>query len=156
MLRYLSMRLKSISDAEEVLQDTFIQFRRVQEATEVNNAHAMLVTIASNLAIDKLRQNQSRWNREKAWGENQYRAGSLDNALGEVSETQLRQIESRRDIERVLELLSGLSPQVRRAFMLHKFEELSHRDVAQTMGIAQSTVEKHIMKALKCLLAGMK
>jgi RNA polymerase sigma-70 factor (ECF subfamily) len=155
LLRYLSMRLKSVSDAEEVLQDTFIQFRRVQETTEINNAHAMLVKIASNLAIDRLRQNLSRSNREKAWGDNQYRAGSLEGALGEVSETQLRQLESRREIERVLQLLAALSPQVRRAFMLHKFEGMSHREVAQSMGLSQSTVEKHIMKAVKHLLAGI-
>jgi RNA polymerase sigma-70 factor (ECF subfamily) len=34
---------------------------------------------------------------------------------------------------------------------MHKFQEMSHAEVAQTLGIAKSTVEKHMIKALRHL-----
>jgi len=41
---------------------------------------------------------------------------------------------------------------VRNAFILHKFKGLTHKQVAAEMGLAQSTVEKHIIKAMRVLL----
>ncbi|MBI1182018.1 MAG: sigma-70 family RNA polymerase sigma factor [Alphaproteobacteria bacterium] len=155
LLRYLTRRLHSASDAEEVLQDTFIQFRKVERSERVEHAHALLVRIATNLAIDRLRQNRSRANRERHWSDHRYRSESAGGAMGEVAPSQLQSLHHRQRLQRLLKLLESLSPKVRQAFILHKFDNLTHREVADRMGLAQSTVEKHIMKALKHLLAGM-
>ena len=49
--------------------------------------------------------------------------------------------------------LEELSPQCRRVFVMHKFEDLSHEEVARRVGISRSTVEKHMHTALKHLIA---
>jgi RNA polymerase sigma-70 factor (ECF subfamily) len=38
---------------------------------------------------------------------------------------------------------------------MHKFEGLSHPEVAAQLGISRSAVEKHMMAALKHLLASL-
>jgi len=42
--------------------------------------------------------------------------------------------------------------QTRRAFQLRRIEGLSQREVAAALGLSESTVEKHIMRAIKLLM----
>jgi RNA polymerase sigma-70 factor (ECF subfamily) len=39
---------------------------------------------------------------------------------------------------------------------MKKFEELSQREIAARMGVAESTVEKHLAKALRVISSEMK
>jgi len=52
--------------------------------------------------------------------------------------------------------IRDLSLQCRRAFILRKVYGLSQRDVAKRLGIAESTVEKHIAKGITTASAYMK
>jgi RNA polymerase sigma-70 factor (ECF subfamily) len=49
--------------------------------------------------------------------------------------------------------IAELNPQTQKIFRMHKFEGLSHPEVAAALGISRSAVEKHMMAALKHLLA---
>ena len=53
-------------------------------------------------------------------------------------------------------VLSMLPPKCRQAFELRKFDGLSQREIAARMGISQSTVEKHLIKALRWVMSQMK
>jgi RNA polymerase sigma factor (sigma-70 family) len=59
-----------------------------------------------------------------------------------------RRASARQELERLLQAVSELPAQCRRAFELAKFEGLSQRQIAAAMGIAEKTVEKHLAKAL--------
>lgn len=67
-----------------------------------------------------------------------------------------RRLSGQEEVARLQRILEKLPPKCRRAFELKKFEELSQREIASRMGIAESTVEKHLAKALRFLLAEMK
>jgi RNA polymerase sigma-70 factor (ECF subfamily) len=54
-------------------------------------------------------------------------------------------------LAKVLKAVEALPPQCRRVFRLHKFDGLSHAEVAEKLGISRSAVEKHISAALKSL-----
>jgi RNA polymerase sigma factor (sigma-70 family) len=153
LLRYLTLRLGNRQEAEEVMQEAFIQYMAAQETTQIETPHAFLLKIAGNIAIDRIRHNASRTAREQDWSDSHYRSQSFDAALGVGSAAQDRQLEAKEEIQRVLKVLSGLSTPVRTAFILHKFKGLTHKQVAAEMGLAQSTVEKHIIKAMRILLA---
>jgi DNA-directed RNA polymerase specialized sigma24 family protein len=45
-------------------------------------------------------------------------------------------------------LLDGLKPAVREVFLLYKLGDLSHAQVAQTLGVSSRTVERHVASAL--------
>jgi RNA polymerase sigma-70 factor (ECF subfamily) len=57
----------------------------------------------------------------------------------------------REALERVVEAIAGLPPRTREVFVLHRFEEITGARIAEQLGISESAVEKHIMKALKAL-----
>lgn len=67
-----------------------------------------------------------------------------------------RRIGGREEIERVQHMLAKLPPKCREAFELRKFAELSQKEIAQRMQLSESTVEKHLVKALRLLMIEMK
>lgn len=67
-----------------------------------------------------------------------------------------RRISGREEIERVQHMLAKLPPKCREAFELRKFAELSQKEIAQRMQLSESTVEKHLVKALRLLMNEMK
>jgi RNA polymerase sigma factor (sigma-70 family) len=156
LLRYLKMRLRNQEEAEEVLQEAFMRFVKARETTEVENDYALLVRICSNQAVDRIRANASRKNREKSWGDQYYRSRSDDDVIGSSYASQERQVAAREDLKRVMEVLDGFSETLRTAFILHRFEGLALKEVAARMNLAQSTVEKHIMKVSRHLIQRFK
>jgi RNA polymerase sigma factor (sigma-70 family) len=67
-----------------------------------------------------------------------------------------RRASGREEVERMGRVLGMLPPKCRQAFELRKFEGLSQREIAARMGISQSTVEKHLIKALRWVMSQMK
>jgi RNA polymerase sigma-70 factor (ECF subfamily) len=62
-------------------------------------------------------------------------------------------VAARQRLQMLTAAIEELSPQTQRIFRMHKFEGLSHPEVAAALGISRSAVEKHMMAALKHLLA---
>jgi len=58
-------------------------------------------------------------------------------------------LEARQKLGIFCEALDSLPGQCRKAFLLRKIHGLSHKEIAQTMDISVSTVEKHLAKALQ-------
>ena len=57
----------------------------------------------------------------------------------------------REKLARLLATLETLPPKTQTVFRLHKFDGVSYADVAVQMGISRSSVEKHMMGALRVL-----
>jgi len=47
------------------------------------------------------------------------------------------------------EAVAGLPPQCRRVYLMRKVYGMSHKEIAGQLGIAVSTVEKHLIKGVK-------
>ncbi len=67
-----------------------------------------------------------------------------------------RRLSGREDIERLMQALSQLPAKCRVAFELRKFDGLSQREIALRMNLSESTVEKHLAKALRLVMEQMK
>jgi RNA polymerase sigma-70 factor (ECF subfamily) len=61
-------------------------------------------------------------------------------------------IDARRRLARVVKALDELPANIQRTFRMHKFDGLSHAEVAAALGISRSSVEKQVSAALKHLL----
>lgn len=51
-------------------------------------------------------------------------------------------------LAQVLEALGELTELTRNVFILFRLENMKQKDIAALYGIAQSTVEKHVMRAM--------
>ena len=58
----------------------------------------------------------------------------------------------RQDLGRLQAVFDTLPRQSREAFLLRKLSGLSQREIAHRMGLSESTVEKHLSRALKLVL----
>jgi RNA polymerase sigma-70 factor (ECF subfamily) len=62
---------------------------------------------------------------------------------------------SRNELRRVQAMIAALPARQGEAFSLFKIHGLSQREVALRMGLSESTVEKHLAKAVCALMAAM-
>ena len=154
LLRFLMSRLRNQDEAEEVLQDAFVKFRQAQRDQDVANPEALLIKIAANLSIDRMRETKSRRAREKAWSDI-YLSDDFGASASSSDAVQHRATEARAELDRVIQLLSSLSRPVRTAFILHRFKGLTHKEISEQMGLSRSTIEKHIMKAAERIMDEM-
>ena len=147
----LMRRLGSREDAEDVLQDALVKFHQMPASDEIENPEAYLMKVALNLATDRLRQTTSSARREKTWSAEVLNLDQAKEPSSPVDSIE-RDLIARQAIEKLQTDLSLLSERVRDAFVLHKIEGLSHSETAERLGLSRSTVEKHIMKAMRFLL----
>jgi RNA polymerase sigma-70 factor (ECF subfamily) len=153
ILRFLRARTRDASEAEDVVQELWIRLRE-SASGPVANARGYLFQMANNLVLDRERERRRRLARDKRWTEQSHTlVPAADNTVQAVDpqrspELQLADAEER---DRLLRAIEALPEGARRAFCLHKLEDLSHAQVAARLGISRSGVEKHIALAMKHL-----
>lgn len=62
-------------------------------------------------------------------------------------------VAGREDLRQLAAAIDSMPPQTRRAFQLRRVEGLSQREVAAATNLAESTVEKHIGRGIRILMA---
>jgi RNA polymerase sigma factor (sigma-70 family) len=148
--RFLIARLGAEAEAEDLVQELYFRLDRAEIAAEVENPLAYLYKMAFNLARDHRRERQRSHARDGQWVESRrVLVGNepiADQAPADVA------YEAKEDLARIVAALDDLSPQCRRVFLLHKFDGLSHSEIAARVGISRSTVEKHMGTGIKHLL----
>ncbi len=104
--------------------------------------------IATNLAIDVLRARSSRERAHTTGGAVWLRPTPTGGRPGDLVEE--------KDVERILgDLVRGLSPQQRAAFILREVEGLDTAEVAEILGCSPVTVRNHVFQARRALRKAM-
>jgi RNA polymerase sigma-70 factor (ECF subfamily) len=153
ILRFLRARTRDAAEAEDVLQELWIRLREVRSGP-IANARAYVFQMANNLVLDRERERRRRQLRDRAWTEQAHtilQAADGDPQAVDPGRTPEELLSATQECNRLLQAIQGLPEAARRAFCLHKLEELSHAQVAARLGISRSGVEKHIALAMKHL-----
>jgi len=151
LVRFFTVRLRSPTAAEDLVQDIYVRLSGLDRPPELQNPMAYLYRLGSNLMLDRIRGERRMAHRDGAWLDSQTtRLGGHEVSAEPSAETA---VAARQRLARLTEALAELSPQTQRVFRMHKFEGLSHPEVAAALGISRSAVEKHMMTALRHLLA---
>jgi len=152
LMRFAVARIKREEDAEEIVHEAFLRFQTRYNPAAIDAPEALLARIVANLVIDRVREYSARAAREDAWGKLNIPGADSDLA-SRSAPTPARVLQARQSAEAALEVLEGLSEKTRLVFMLHRFEGLSHSEIVERTGIPKSTVEKHMIRAIKALAA---
>ena len=135
--------LRNVHDAEDVVQDTFLKLYRAGVWEDMLDEKAFLARTAWRLAVDKL---------PKTRGE------ALDPESPSIHVSPEAAVIAADWSAAVRRLMDALPESLRQPLALSTVEELSCREIAQMMGIAEGTVRTRIMRArqiLKQKLAGL-
>ncbi len=135
-----------VADAEEVLQDTFLQaLRHLGRFKGESKFSTWLTRIAINQALMVLRRRSNK-------------VVSLDSPKGPQEDFMPREIAdwgptpeqcySAKELDEILaDTLSRLSPALRIVFQLRDVEELSTEETARVLGISRSAVKSRLSRA---------
>lgn len=143
--RWLSVRVPGLtaSDLDDVVQESYARLLDIG-ASRIAEPRAYFFVTARRIAYDIVRRGPvvpiETGTDIEAWN-------LADDLPGPE-----RHASARWEVERFCEVLRELPARCREAFLLKKIDDLSQREVAKRMGIAESTVEKHLSKALQRVL----
>jgi len=146
-VRFFTRRLRSAAAAEDLVQDIYLRIAAVEPGAEVRNAAGYLYRLGSNLMLDKIRGERRRAAREHSWRDSHHTVLGAEEVSEDPSADNA--VAARQRLEAVVAVVRDLPEQTQRVFRMHKFDGRSHAEVAQTLGISRSAVEKHCMAALR-------
>ena len=134
-------------ETDDIIQETYAVLAGVASVDHIAAPRAYAFQIAQSLIYRHVRR--ARIARFEPLGD----VEGMDQAHDAPSPE--HQVWARDELRHVTELIAGLPARCREAFTLRRIEGLSQRDVALRLGITESTVEKHIGRALRSLMCAM-
>jgi RNA polymerase sigma-70 factor (ECF subfamily) len=144
----LAYRMAGSAEAEDLLQDVFLQaYRKLGTYKGDSSLGTWLFRLAVNLCLDHLRSKQGRMGQV---------TDSLDEEDAAPVASPYRPTEAnvaRLDLEQAI---ATLPPSYRAAFVLHDVEGYQHDEVARILGIAEGSSKSLLHKArlrLRAILA---
>src|SRR3954452_25401042 len=128
LVRFFTARLRSPGAAEDLVQDIYVRLSGLDQPGDIQNPTAYLYRLGSNLMLDRLRGERRTANRDGAWLDSQTTRIGIHEVSAERSAEATGAARQRLAV--LTEALKDLSPQTQRVFRMHKFEGLSHPEVA--------------------------
>jgi RNA polymerase sigma-70 factor (ECF subfamily) len=124
-----------------VSQETFLRAFSTEKQRPIEQPKSFLFRIAKHVALTQLTQ----------------KSRQITDYLEEFEEPEV--LSTQDSVEDVVmgreslgihcEAVAALAPQCRRVYLMRKVYGMSHREIAERLGIAVSTVEKHLMKGVE-------
>ena len=141
LIGYFSYLLKDKDRAQDAVHECYCRVLATAgvEQYTIKEPRAFLYQSVRNIITDDYRQNT------------RYMKVNIDNAdlLAHESEQPLELIASDERMQKLQCVIDSLPPKCKEAFILFKFEGLSHQQIADKMGISKNMVEKHVINAMK-------
>lgn len=146
LLVFFARRTRDHALAQDLTQETLLRVLAAQRLTRVERPESYVFTVAMNLLRDRKRAHPE---------VDAPLFVPIEDAVASELEQQLmedlspeRILLSKESLNEVLATLNELGERTRDIFILFRLERMKQKDIAALFGIAQSTVEKHVMRAV--------
>jgi len=139
---YLNRRLKDAETAADLTQETFLRY--AEQSGAITYDRSYLYRTAHNLAVDHMRL-QARRLIQRTTGED----------LADIPEDRpsLEDAASaKQSVDRLRQAVAELPERTRQIFTLVRLEGLSYAQTAERLGVSESSVQKHLAKALERIM----
>ena len=148
-LIFYATRLVGEEDAEDVVQDVFVELWRRQESIEIGDQiQAFLYRVVYTRALNVLKHRNVESGYCAAMEEiNQRRAEFYQPDNNEV----IRRIEDRELRKEIHDAINELPDKCKEVFKLSYLHDMKNKEIADALGVSLRTVEAHMNKALKFL-----
>ncbi|MBP6899260.1 MAG: sigma-70 family RNA polymerase sigma factor [Burkholderiaceae bacterium] len=143
LLNFLSRQVNDRDTAADLAQESFVRVLSAQSSGRaVLDLRALLYRTARNLVIDLHRRAVHRQHLD---------LHALDEHEQPLAPRHLQPDEVlayEQQARALVQTIATLPPRCREAFVLNRFEELSHQQVAERMGISKNMVAQHVARAI--------
>ncbi|VVN90932.1 putative RNA polymerase sigma factor FecI [Pseudomonas fluorescens] len=138
--RYLLRKVRDPQLAADLVQESFLRLAQKPSSERIDNSQGYLYRTASNLLIDHIRQEARR------------KTDSVPHeALAEIEDEVAgleAQAMAQQQRQALKQALAELPERTQQIFRLNRVESMTHAQVARHLEISDSSVQKHLAKAL--------
>lgn len=141
MLCAYATKFVELKDAEEIVQDVMLWLweNRETQTFETSLSQYLFKTVYHR-AINLIVRHQSQLRADTLFYEN------MQEMLQDTDFYQLEELQ-----KRIREAVDALPPTYREAFVMHRFDNKSYKEIAEILQVSQKTVDYRIQQALKQL-----
>jgi RNA polymerase sigma-70 factor (ECF subfamily) len=143
---FLRARLGSTADAQEVAQEAYVHLLRLEDMGSISFQRAYLFRVATNLSIDRMRRRKVRDARRTT--DEEEAAADAEADIDWLDTEPERRAMGEEQLRAMRTALRDLSPNTRRAFVLHMLEGRSLDSIARTMKLTERMVRYHVANAI--------
>ncbi|MDF0677909.1 MAG: RNA polymerase sigma factor, partial [Nitrosomonas sp.] len=122
-------------EAADMVQEVYLRWRK-QDVSSIENPRAFLFTVALNLIRDSSRQ-QIRVDKHTTEIQNFFE-------IGNAADDPARRYDGQRQLASLLHALNQLPEPVGHAFLLFRYDGMTHAQIAKQLGVSSKTVERYI------------
>ena len=146
MLCAYATKFVELKDAEEVVQDVMLWLweNRETQTFETSLSQYLFKTVYHR-AINQIVRHQSQLRADTLFYEN------MQEMLQDTDFYQLEELQ-----KRIREAVDALPPAYREAFVMHRFDNKSYKEIAEILQVSPKTVDYRIQQALKQLRITLK
>lgn len=147
LVRYAETILKNTYEAEDVVQQLFVQFWAKRETVEINTSlKSYLYRATHNSSLNKIKQQ----------GVKENYAAYYTYVGNHVAGSAAQYVEGKEVSEAIGAAIEELPEQCRKVFKMSRFGHLKYQQIADELGISVKTVENQMGKALKHMRVRLK
>jgi len=143
LVRFLSRKWLAASDVQDIRHDIYVRVLESAEAQRPASPKSFLFSVARNLLIDRARRNRI------VAIDLLEDMDSLNVLIDET--TPERKTSGREQLQRLSALFDRLPERCRQVVWMRRIEDVSQKEIARRLGIAEATVEKHLVRGIRML-----
>lgn len=143
LLRYAAKLTGDSAEADDVVQEAWLRFRAATDARVLVEPNGYLFRIVHNLALDRHRRRAR---------ENQIFASDATVAATFVPSdepSQQMRLEAKDELVMLYKAMAKLPKRTRRAFEMHRFEDMKLVEIAAELGISKSLAQELVMDGVE-------
>lgn len=132
-------------EAYDLVQEAYLKTLQINQWESIENPRSYLITVIYNIGLQRIR-------RDRIASFVALDSTDLDN-LSDERPCALQTVSARQDLSKLCEAVEALPPMCRRVIKMRKFDDRTPTDISKELGISLSTVETHLSRGMRQLLA---
>ena len=146
MLCAYGHRFVELEDAEEIVEDSLLWIWENRETLVIESSlNSYLFKMVYRRALNKLAHIDATQRADTRFYE------EMQEMLQDTDYYQIEEL-----AKRIEDAVAALPESYREAFVMHRFRDMSYKEIAETLGVSPKTIDYRIQQALKQLRVDMK